>query len=70
MNMDIDIRKYLVCLDDDGWSELIDPRWEKEVRQVLLDHFPDMTEDEWKEVSEVVFLRTTGEPTYKVKIKE
>lgn len=51
----IDIRKYLLHLDNEGWSELIDSRWEKEVKQTLLTRFPQMTEEEWKHVSKVVF---------------
>lgn len=51
----IDIRKYLLHLDDEGWSELIDSRWEKEVKQTLLTRFPQMTEEEWEHVSKVVF---------------
>lgn len=38
----IDIRKYLLHLDDEGWSELIDSRWEKEVKQTLLTRFPQI----------------------------
>jgi|GEM_PF-1312637 len=51
----IDIRKYLLHLDDEGWSELIDSRWEKEIKQTLLTRFPQMTEEEWEHVSKVVF---------------
>ena len=35
----IDICKYLLHLDDEGWNELIDSRWEKEVKQTLLTRF-------------------------------
>ena len=42
----MDISKYLIYLDDEGWSELICSRWEKEVKQTLLTQFPEMTEEE------------------------
>jgi len=51
----MDISKYLIYLDDEGWSELICSRWEKEVKQTLLTQFPEMTEEEWKRISEIVF---------------
>lgn len=51
----IDIRKYLSHLAEEGWTELIDIRWKDEVKQTLLDRFPQMTEDEWECISEVVF---------------
>ena len=54
-NLDIDIRKYLQFLDDDGWSELIDERWKNEVKQLLVSQFPEMTKEEWNEIARVVF---------------
>lgn len=44
----IDIRKYLQFLDNDGWSELIGERWKGEVKQLLSSKFPEMTEEEWE----------------------
>lgn len=55
MNDRLDIRKYLVYLDEDGWSELIDSRWKDEVKEMLLAKFPDMTDEEWEQISSVVF---------------
>lgn len=52
---EIDIRKYLQFLDDDGWSELIDERWKDEVKQLLTSRFPEMTVEEWNEIADVVF---------------
>jgi hypothetical protein len=54
-NQDIDIRKYLQFLDEEGWSELIDERWKNEVKQLLTLKFPEMTLEEWNEIVDVVF---------------
>ena len=54
-NQEIDIRKYLQFLDDEGWSELIDKRWKNEVKQLLTLKFPEMTLEEWNEIVNVVF---------------
>jgi len=54
-NQDIDIRKYLQFLDEEGWSELIDERWKNEVKQLLTLKFPEMTIEEWNEIVDVVF---------------
>ena len=55
-NQDIDIRKYLQFLDEEGWSELIDERWKGEVKQRLSSKFPNMTAEEWVEIAHVIFL--------------
>lgn len=54
-NQNIDIRKYLDFLDDEGWSELIDERWKNEVKQLLVSQFPEMTKEEWNEIARVIF---------------
>lgn len=51
----LDKRKYLIYLEEDGWSEMIDSRWKEEVRETLAAKFPDMTDDEWCQISDVVF---------------
>ena len=51
----MDIRKYLQFLDDEGWSELIDERWKNEVKQLLTLKFPEITLEEWNEIVDVVF---------------
>ena len=51
----MDIRKYLQFLDDEGWSELIDEHWKNEVKQLLTSKFPEMTLEEWNEIVDVVF---------------
>ena len=50
-NQNIDIRKYLQFLDDGGWSELIDERWKNKVKQLLVSQFPEMTKEEWNEMT-------------------
>lgn len=55
MKEHLDISKYLRFLEEDGWSELIDTRWADEVRDALIQKFPDMTDAEWKQISKVVF---------------
>jgi len=54
-NQDMDIRKYLQFLDNEGWSELIDERWKNEVKQLLTSRFSEMTLEEWNEIATVVF---------------
>ena len=51
----MDIRKYLQFLDNEGWSELIDERWKNEVKQLLTLKFPEMTLEEWNVIVDVVF---------------
>lgn len=51
-----DISKYLKYLDNEGWSELIDSRWKDEVKQTLTSHFPDMTNEEWDILENLVFV--------------
>ena len=55
MNKRLDIKKYLICLDEEGWSELIDSSWKDEVKKTLLVKFPDMTNEEWEQISSFVF---------------
>ena len=54
-NQNIDMRKYLQFLDDEGWSELIDERWKGEVKQCLSTKFPNMTAEKWVEIAHVIF---------------
>lgn len=34
---------YLI--EEQGWSELIDPRWEEDVRKEIRNKFPEINED-------------------------
>ena len=51
----MDISKYLNYLEEAGWSELICIQWKEKVHQELLSQYPDMTEEEWNLICEVVF---------------
>ena len=55
MNKRLEIGRYLICLEEDGWSKLIDSRWKDEIKETLLAKFPDMTNEEWIQISSVVF---------------
>lgn len=55
--MDIDISKYLKFLSKEGWSDLIDERWKEDVKRELLNKYPSLSEQEWKRISDVVFMR-------------
>jgi len=53
----IDISKYLKFLSREGWSDLIDERWKEDVKNELLNKYPSLSEQEWKRISDVVFMR-------------
>jgi hypothetical protein len=40
------ISKYLLFLQTEGWSDLIDERWKEDVRKTLIERFPEMTGEE------------------------
>ena len=50
------IGAYLTYLDQQGWSELIDERWKKDVHNELKNKFPDMSNEEWNYICEFLFL--------------
>ena len=49
------VGKYLRFLAEEGWSELIDERWKKEVLLSLKKQFHEMTDAEWETVESIVF---------------
>ena len=52
------VRMYLRFLhDEDGWSDLIDERWKDEVYERLKKRFPEMKEEEWKVLEDLVFYK-------------
>ena len=52
------VRMYLRFLhEEDGWSDLIDERWKDEVYERLNMRFPEMTEEEWKVLEDLVFYK-------------
>jgi hypothetical protein len=50
------VREAIIYLDDLGWSELIDPRWENEVTDILTVKFPNITEKEIEKIFETILL--------------
>jgi hypothetical protein len=44
----------LIYLEDEGWSELIDKRWEPEVKTEILKKYPQIDEDTLKYVLKLV----------------
>lgn len=54
--MSISISKYLKFLQDEGWSDLIDSRWEDQVKQSLLEKFLEMTKEEWDRIADDLFV--------------
>lgn len=52
----MDIKKYLLYLEKEGWSELVDSRWTYEIVMTLEDAFPDITEKEINEVLSTIIL--------------
>lgn len=55
-NSEVDISMYLQFLSNTGWSEIIDVRWKHEVKKSLMTNFPQMTDEEWMEIENVIFL--------------
>ena len=55
-NSEVDISMYLQFLSNAGWSEIIDVRWKHEVKKSLMTNFPQMTDEEWMEIENVIFL--------------
>ena len=49
------ISAYLTYLDQQGWSELIDERWKKDVYNELKNKFTDMSNEEWTYMCEFLF---------------
>ena len=40
-----------------GWSEIIDPRWERQVVKDIVEAFPDIEEHQMNEVLDIILLR-------------
>ena len=52
----ITIKDCLLYLEQQGWSDLIDSRWEQKVIEELKNKFPDVSDDIIKEVLLVVLV--------------
>lgn len=48
------VSDVLIYLEDEGWSELIDKRWEPEVKAEILKKYPQIDEDTLKYVLKLV----------------
>lgn len=50
------LKKCLLQLDRAGWSVLIDSRWEDDVRTLLKESFPEISDDLLQEVLDLVLV--------------
>ena len=55
INYDL-VSKALILLEHEGWSDLIDKRWKKDVIKTIKDNFPDMSKDTLNHVLECVLI--------------
>lgn len=53
INFDL-VPKALMLLENEGWSDLIDKKWEKDVTKTLTENFPDMDKETLQYVLESV----------------
>jgi hypothetical protein len=53
----VTVKDVLVFLEESGWSELIDPRWERVVVKEIFNKFPNITQDVLDEASKVVLWK-------------
>jgi hypothetical protein len=56
-NVDFDLlSKALLHLENEGWSDLIDKRWKKEIIKTLNKEFPSMNKETLDEVLNCVII--------------
>lgn len=48
------IQEYLQLLEDTGWSELIDSRWEEDVIKIIKDHDSNAKDEDIKQLLKLV----------------
>ena len=53
----VTVQNVLVFLEESGWTELIDPRWEREVVKEIVNKFPNITQDVLDETLKVVLWK-------------
>lgn len=51
---EITVRDVLLFLEEAGWSELIDPRWERDVTKEIVDKFPNISQKVLDETLKIV----------------
>ena len=55
INYDL-VSKALALLENEGWSDLIDKRWKKDVTNTLKNNFPDMDKETLEHVLDCVLI--------------
>lgn len=55
-NLFIEVNKCLRYLDNSGWSDLIDSRWEEDVVKELKHNFPNISDEVIEKVLELVLV--------------
>lgn len=55
-NLFIEVNKCLRYLDNAGWSDLIDSRWEDDVIKELKHNFPNISDEVIEKVLELVLV--------------
>ena len=55
MNKDI-VREGLLCLQEQGWSDLIDSRWKDEVIYEIKSRLPNISDEDLNEILKLVLV--------------
>ena len=55
-NLFVEVNKCLRYLDNAGWSDLIDSRWEQDVVNELKHNFPNISDEVIEKVIELVLI--------------
>ena len=55
INYDL-VSKALIFLENEGWSDLIDKKWKKEIIKTLKNNFPDIDKETLEHVLECVLI--------------
>ena len=55
MNRDI-VREGLLCLQEEGWSDLIDSRWTDEVIKEIKGRIPNISDEDLNEILKLVLV--------------
>ena len=55
MNRDI-VREGLLCLQEQGWSDLIDSRWRDDVIKEIKSRLPNISDEDLNEILKLVLV--------------
>jgi len=55
MNRDI-VREGLLCLQEEGWSDLIDSRWKDDVIKEIKTRIPNISDEDLNEILNLVLV--------------